>query len=134
MTVDQMLKTHPGRDGAPDGALVTTIEALLECATTCNICADACLEEPMVKDLRGCIRLNAECADVCTATARALARVASTRSSEVVQALLEACAMACRACGAECEAHAAMGMEHCRTCAEACKRCEQACRQLVATF
>ena len=86
----------------------------------------------MVADLRQCIRLNLDCADVCAATGRMLSRQTGT-NVETTRALLEACRAACKACAEECESHAQMH-EHCKVCAEACRRCEQACADLLVTL
>jgi hypothetical protein len=77
-----------------------------------------------------CIRLNVDCADLCTATGRIVSRQTALEP-QMVRAVLQACATACRLCGDECEQHAAHGMEHCRVCAEACRQCEQACNALL---
>ena len=83
-------------------------------------------------ELRSCITHNANCADVCAATAAVLSRQ-TAYDADVTRAVLEACATACKACGDECAHHAEMGMAHCRVCADACRRCEQACRALLAS-
>lgn len=113
-------------------ALARVIESLVECAQACTACADACLSEEMVADLRTCIRTNLHCADSCGTTARILSRHTGY-DANLTRAHLEACIAACRACGDECEQHAGMH-EHCRVCAEACRACEQACRDLLATI
>src|SRR5690606_7137629 len=107
-------------------------QACLECAHTCTACADACLSEEMVADLRACIRTNLDCADVCESTARVLSRQAGWNPANA-RVMLEACAQLCRSCGDECGQHAEMH-EHCKVCAEACKRCEDACNQLLASL
>ena len=127
----QMLETYPGGFGFDATVLAECIEACLECAQTCTACADACLAEEQVADLRGCITHNANCADVCAATAAVLSRQTGY-DGDVTRAVLAACAAACKACGDECAHHAEMGMTHCRVCAEACRRCEAACRALLA--
>jgi hypothetical protein len=96
----------------------------------CTTCADACLAEDGVADLRGCIRTDLDCADICATTARVLAR-RGERDAATVEALLRACETACRSCAAECEQHADHH-EHCRVCAEACRRCADACAALLA--
>ncbi|HEY4557163.1 MAG TPA: four-helix bundle copper-binding protein, partial [Enteractinococcus sp.] len=88
--------------------------------------------EEMVTELRNCIRLNLDCADVCTATGHLLSRRTGSNLA-TVKAVLEACRIACAECAAECEKHADMH-DHCRICAEACRRCEQACADLLATI
>jgi hypothetical protein len=125
----QMLATYPRTFTVDAGVLATAIEALAECATTCTQCADACLAEPDVGDLVKCIRLDLDCADICTAAGRVLARQ-TEYDADVTRALLEACLVACRSCGDECAGHGAH-MEHCRICAETCRSCAQACRALL---
>lgn len=79
--------------------------------------------------LNRCIRLDLDCADICDATGRIVSRQTATEP-QLVRAVLEACATACKLCGDECDQHGQHGMEHCRVCAEACRRCEQACNEL----
>lgn len=124
MAIEEMLKTHPR--GATDGvsALAEALAAADICAQTCVICADACLAEARVDDLRQCIRLNLDCADMC----RAMSRIAARRTGDnrsVTSELLDLCARACHECAQECGKHE---HAHCRVCAEACARCEDACR------
>ncbi len=129
--VEEMLRTYPGEFGFDSGELARTIDTLIECATVCTQCADACLgEDGLSPELARCIRLDLDCADVCTATARVLARQ-TEYVAELSRAMLEACVVACRTCAAECEGHGDH-MDHCRVCAETCRRCEEACTQLLA--
>jgi hypothetical protein len=85
-----------------------------------------------IADLRQCIRLNMDCADVCVATAT-LANRRTGSDEEVIRKMLDACVTACRICGAECGRHAGMH-EHCRICSDACRRCEAACRDALGTL
>ncbi|HSV28865.1 MAG TPA: four-helix bundle copper-binding protein, partial [Candidatus Omnitrophota bacterium] len=78
-------------------------------------------------ELVQCIRLNMDCADVCVATG-AVATRRSGSNEQVIRAMLDACATACRLCAEECERHAS-DHEHCRICAEACRNCEDACQK-----
>ncbi len=77
--------------------------------------------------MRMCISANLTCADVCTATARALSRT-TVPSLTVIRALLTTCMLACRSCADECERH---DHEHCQLCAQACRACERACLDLA---
>jgi hypothetical protein len=125
MQVHRMIAAHPQVSGLTDDLMIRAIEACYDCAQTCTSCADACLAEPMVKDLVQCIRLDLDCADICLATGA----VASRRTGSnplVAKNLLEVCAEACRACREECSKHERM--EHCAICADVCRRCEQLCR------
>src|SRR3954470_10682108 len=129
MQTKEMIATHPDVRGAVNQALIEAIDAAYACAQVCTSCADACLAEEMVAELRQCIRFNLDCADLCAAAGAVATR--RTGSNEgVIRSLLEACAEACRLCGAECRGHA-QKMEHCRICAEACERCEAACREAL---
>jgi predicted O-linked N-acetylglucosamine transferase (SPINDLY family) len=94
------------------------IEACIECATECNHCAVACLEEKDVQYLTKCIRLDLECAIICRASAEVM-----TLGSSYSRQMCDLCATICNACAEMCEEHANMGMEHCRECAEACRAC-----------
>ena len=81
----------------------------------------------MVEQLRQCIRLNLDFADICAA-AGSIATRRTGSNVPVIRATIEACEIACRACGEECQRHASEH-EHCRICAEACMRCAESCRE-----
>jgi hypothetical protein len=132
MQTREMLAEHPDVKGSVNDALIAAIEQMYACAQTCTSCADACLAEPMVAELRQCIRLNLDCADVCAATG-VLANRRTGSNEEVIRRMLEACVAACRICGEECRRHAA-SHEHCRICADACQACGRACQQALATM
>jgi len=85
--------------------------------------------EDTVEELRKCIRLNLDCADICGTTGRLLTRQ-TEYDAPTSKAQLESCREACRTCAEECERHAEMH-EHCRVCAEECRRCEAACTELL---
>ena len=128
----QMLESHP--EAATNEALGRCVTASAICSQSCTSCADACLAEESVAELRRCIRLNLDCADVCATTARVLSRQTSFEPA-LARSLLEACAEICRQCAEECEWHAQhMKMEHCRVCADACRRCERACEEMLASL
>jgi hypothetical protein len=127
-----MLEAYPKSMNVDRALLARVIESIVECSQACSACADACLSEDSVAELRKCVRTNLDCADVCDATARVLSRHTGY-DANISRALLEACIAACKACGDECERHASMH-EHCRVCAEACRACEAACRELLSTI
>ena len=128
-----MIRTHPqSASGLDVDALAAAIEACFDCAQTCTACADACLGEDMVAELRHCVRTDLDCAAVCLATGQVLSR-RTGHATEVLRGLLETCIALCRACGDECREHASMH-EHCRVCADACDRCATACEALLATL
>jgi len=126
MQTKEMIATHPDVRGNVNQALIDAIDAAYACAQTCTSCADACLAEEMVAELRQCIRLNLDCADVCDAVATLGSRRTGS-NEQVIRKMLDACIAACRACGEECQRHAGMH-EHCRVCAESCRHCEAACQ------
>lgn len=132
MQTEQMISKTPNTPAVDRNRLSTCIDLCAECSLTCVACADACLGEQDVANLRRCIRLNLDCADICDATARVISRLLDGDPA-VLAAQLEACARACASCGAECRKHS-NHHEHCAVCAEACRRCEAACRELAREF
>ena len=130
--VREMLQTHPQKPQVNKDTLNEFIEAAFECAQVCSSCADACLSEDMVADLRYCIRTNLDCADVCTTTGRVLVRQTEPDWG-LIRAQLQACHVACKTCGDECEKHASMH-EHCKVCVRSCRRCEGACEALLSAI
>lgn len=127
--IREMIHSHPSRSKSDADSLAACVEACCECVATCLACADACLHEDDPKKLTFCIRTDLDCADVCAATGRVLSR-ASRPDAQMVKAVLQACAAACRSCGDECQKHASMH-EHCRVCAEVCQKCETSCQRLL---
>lgn len=99
------------------------IEACHACATHCDHCARACLDEDEASALAACIRADLDCADICRLTAAALAR-----GSMFAEHICRLCAEICDACASECGRHA---MEHCQTCARACRDCANECRHML---
>lgn len=125
MHARDMISTHPDVKGQVSKPLIDCIEACFSCAQTCTSCADACLAEAKVAELRQCIRLDLDCADICMATGLLASRRAGS-NQEVLRAMIETCALACRICAQECEKHAGHHA-HCKVCAAECRHCEQAC-------
>lgn len=101
------------------------IEACLTCAIECNHCAEACFKEFDLKTLTRCIRLDQDCADICSLAASLMAR-----GSESAKAICSLCADICKACGDECSKHKTM--EHCKRCAKACYRCLEECKKMAS--
>lgn len=128
--VKDMFETHPGEPLLDPLALAALARSSAECAQVCTICADACLNEEQLEMLRRCIRLNLDCADVCDATSRLVARLGSPAAS-LLRAQIAACRAACKACGDECAQHAERH-EHCRICMERCRRCEDDCAEILS--
>ncbi|HEX2576836.1 MAG TPA: hypothetical protein VHK88_10850 [Aquihabitans sp.] len=126
-----MLASHPHPVPDVEESAVAA-EALHACAAHCAACADACLAEDTVAELRACIRRDLDCADICAATARVVARQTAGDTS-MFSGLLAAAIEACERCAEECETHAAHH-EHCRICAEVCRDCAAACRRLMESI
>lgn len=102
------------------------IHNLYDCASKCNFCADACLDEDNVQMMLKCIRLDRICAATCEATAKAL----SVKGAEqMARDLIQACSEICRQCAEECANHE---NEHCQECAKACRECAKACAGFAA--
>lgn len=128
----RMQESNPARIDIDQRVLTHCVAACMEWSQICVACADACLAEGMVEQLRSCITTNLTCADVRASTERVLSRHTGY-AGQVTRAVVEACARACSACAEECEQHAEMH-EHCRVCAEACRRCEEACNRFLAAL
>lgn len=125
----RIIETAPVKLAVDAATLGEAIHTFQECAAACTACADACLAEDEVEQLRNCITLDNVCAEICTATANVMSRIAYG-SYDVLKAQLQACIEACRVCGDECRSHADMH-EHCAACAEQCERTEQVARDLL---
>ena len=126
--VRQMFQDHPAPASDAGEEAFALVQAAAECTYTCTTCADACLEEEDPTKLRACIRLNLDCAEICSVTAKLIARPGA-QDPALLRAQLAACAAACRACAEECGKHAQMH-EHCRICAESCRACAEACDRM----
>ena len=124
-----MLATHRSGSSIDGDTLAGAVDATLACSQTCTACADACLAEPDVADMRRCIRDDLDCADICAATSRIPSRQ-TAGDPAITRAVLEACIQACDSCAASCGEHRDHH-EHCRICADACEACGQACRALL---
>lgn len=101
------------------------LDALYACITECNNCSTACLDEKEMGMLSKCIKLDMDCAAICSLVATLVAR-----GSQHGVHLMKECVEVCSACADECEKHAAMDIEHCRTCAEACRKCAEECGRM----
>src|ERR1700690_2093108 len=126
MHVEAIASTHPRVGGHIDHAPFHCIELCFDCSKASAACADACVGEDSVVELRQCIRLNLDCSDICSA----MGSVASRRTGSnavFIRSMLETCAEGGRLCGDECDRHGDHH-EHCRVCAEVCRDCERACK------
>ncbi len=132
MHAQEIISRHPDVRGNTNAALIRCIEECFDCGQICTSCADACLGEDMVQQMKQCIRACLDCADVCLATGTTASRRTGS-NEDVIRRMLEACAAACAACAQECEQHAAHH-DHCRICGEACRRCQHACRDALQSM
>ncbi|WP_299699937.1 four-helix bundle copper-binding protein [uncultured Pontibacter sp.] len=98
---------------------------LIKCITACETCATACLQEDDVKMMVRCIMLDRDCADICTITARFVAR-----DSAHAKHVIKECIEICRLCEEECRKHK---HDHCQKCADACRECADACEAWMST-
>ncbi len=130
--IDTMLRSHPRADLQHVEGYTDALNALALCAQICTSCADACLAEEELAQLRKCIRYNLDCADICAATSAVVTRQTEP-SGEVLHAQLHACILTCRTCADECERHASMH-DHCRICAETCRHCQERCNFLLGAI
>jgi len=101
------------------------INALGECVNTCNHCFSACLKEDDIKMMVQCIRLDKECAEVCSFT------ILMFHSGKFIDKYIETCMMVCDACAEECGKYP---HDHCKKCAEKCRECADKCRDFKAMF
>jgi hypothetical protein len=90
MHTQHIIAAHPDVRGIVSKTLIGAIDEMYACAQACTSCADGCLAEQRVLELRQCIRLNLDCADVCAATAT-LATRRTGSDEEVVRKMLDAC-------------------------------------------
>lgn len=98
------------------------IDRLAICQAKCNYCLNACLHEEDVKMMTKCIKLDKDCAEICSLT---LSLFAS--DSDFKNDIVKLCIDACEKCGEECGKH---DYEHCQHCAEACRKCAAALKAL----
>ena len=125
----EMLKAVPTAVPFGAAAVADAIDACLRCLQTCTSCTDADLVEVDIGELRACIGLCLNCADVCGLTARLLSRPAHS-DRFVTHRLLEACVRTCTNSAEECARHA-HHHRHCALCENACRACAQACQALL---
>lgn len=125
----EMLESSPASVPLGAAEVAAAIDACLNCVQSCTSCADADLVEPDVEDMRDCVALDRNCADVCQLSARLLSRPAHW-DSFVIHRVLQACVRVCDNCAEECARHAAHH-RHCAICERACRACVEACSALL---
>ena len=130
MTVARdMLDASPVPINLGAEAVAAAIDACLVASQSCVSCSNSSLAEDDVVEMRRCIALCDDCADVCTTTLRLLSR--PFHSDHVVtHRMLGSCVRACSDSAEECERHAAHH-RHCAICAKVCRACARACGKLL---
>jgi hypothetical protein len=128
MSIKEMIREHPDVQGDFNEALAQAVKHAMYCAAICNACADADSAEDM--DMRRCVRLCSDCADVCTATYRVATR-RTDHNVEVIRSMLETCILACEICAAECDKH---DHAHCQRCAKMCRECADDCKAALVSL
>ena len=125
----QMLDASPVAVQLGADEVAAAIDSCLTCLQACISCANSDLAEPDVEEMRTCVAIDQNCADVCDVTARVLSR--PTYSDDfVVHRLLQACVRLCTTCAEECHKHA-HHHRHCAICEKACLACVYACNKLL---
>ena len=130
--VKNMFRSHPENPSHAE-VMSRCIDACYACVETCTACADACLAEKNVDRLILCIRLNQDCAAVCTATGSIMSRANKVGHRQLLEAQLTTCIAFCRACAAECERHGEMH-KHCAVCAKVCNDCVKTCGEMLSSM
>jgi hypothetical protein len=132
VAVSAMFRAHPEQPSHAD-AIGRCIDACSASVETSNACADACLAEKDMERLITCIRLNQDCAAVCSATASIMSRANKIGHRQLLEAQLTTCIAFCRATAAECGRHA-QTHKHCEVCAKACTHCATACIEMLTSL
>ncbi|MDF9841009.1 MULTISPECIES: four-helix bundle copper-binding protein [unclassified Paenibacillus] len=96
------------------------IDACIKCMNACNYSYVSSLKEYDLAALRESIRLDRECADICSFAVQAM-----TRQSPFVVEILRLCAEICERCADESSRHM---QTHCQDCIDACRSAAMACR------
>lgn len=88
MHAEATIRSRSALNGNIDANLLRSVEECVDCTQTCTSCADACLGENAVSDLPQCIRLNLDCADLCTAITAIASRRTGSNDSVLRAAIL----------------------------------------------
>jgi hypothetical protein len=132
VAVRTLFRSHPERPAHAE-SISRSIDACFNVVETCTACADACLAERDIEHLVSCVRLNLDCAAVCSATGSILSRANKAGHRQLLEALLANCIAFCRACASECDRHAD-SHRHCQVCAQACTACAEACNEMLSAM
>jgi len=101
----------------PHGGLIDTIQ---NCETTCEHMTHHILHMENCAMRKRQLELLRDCADICTLTAKYIARM-----SLVAKCTANLCAYVCEACANECMRFPDMHSQHC---AQVCMHCAMECR------
>ncbi len=130
MSVAKMINLHPDVAGNLNEELATAIRHIMYAAPITASCADACLAEDGVADMRACIRKCLDASDVCAmATTVATRRAASNEA--ILRQALELAVAACQTCADECAKH---DTDHCRQCETMCREVVDDARKAIANL
>ena len=99
------------------------IDACNRCAQACYECFEACLNEADVQARTKCIKMLAECAQMCQMSATGMAS-----NGMFVKEHCGLCAIVCDACAQECNM---FKDQHCKQCAQECRTCAQECKDMA---
>lgn len=102
------------------------LRILAECATECETCFDASLDNERTEELIRVIRLCRDCARICYATSSFVAS-----NSKHAKHLAKECAEICKECAEACGNNTNVEQES-MPCMKICKECEEACREFAA--
>jgi len=129
----QIMDVHPTGFGVIDRKkLDAALTSMQEASQAASVCADACLLEGQVKDMREAIRACLDCADIVDAAVRTLSRHAGWAES-AAPAILSAAIAVLATADHETARHASMHM-HARLTAETCRKARVACEALVESL
>jgi hypothetical protein len=129
--VEKLLDAYPAETGMPPRLLGEAVDKLYECAGVCLTCADAAAAEQdpakIVMSIK-CVRLDNDCADLCTVAARILARQTGY-DAPTTMAVIEATRTVLRASADACEEF--RETTYFELSAKACRETERLLEQLV---
>ncbi|MFD5127605.1 Rho termination factor N-terminal domain-containing protein [Streptomyces olindensis] len=128
---EKLLDAYPAETGMPPRILGEALDKLYECAGVCLTCADAAAAEQdpekIVMSIK-CVRLDNDCADLCTVAARILARQTGY-DAPATMAIIEATRTVLRASADAAEE--IKGTPYFELSARACRETERLLGQLV---
>lgn len=109
----QVPHTNPGYQA-------NLVETIQNCEETCEHMTTFLKRKPDVKKRTRQLQLLRDCADICTLTAKYIAR-----NSEFSKCIANLCAYICEACGMECAKFPDLESQNC---AKICLHCARECR------